>query len=115
MPLGVYVHLPFCRTHCTYCAFAISTDVELQDAYTEAVVREIAERSSQLAAETVYFGGGTPSRMSVDNLQGIVKALNGRPVEFSMEANPEDITAASLAAWRALGVNRVSIGVQSFR
>ncbi len=125
MTLGLYVHLPFCRTHCTYCAFAISTDVRLQDAYAEAVVREIESsvlgpRSS--VVESIYFGGGTPSRMSIDNLAKIVSALNRGPrtedrgpVEFSMEANPEDITAESLSAWRDLGVDRVSIGVQSFR
>lgn len=125
MSLGLYIHLPFCRTHCTYCAFAISTDVGLQHAYTDAVVREI-ESSSVLgpraSVESIYFGGGTPSRMSESNLARIVNALNRGPrtedrgrFEFSMESNPEDITPESLAAWRALGVNRLSIGVQSFR
>jgi len=125
VPLGLYVHLPFCRTHCTYCAFAISTDVGLQDAYAEAVVREVVASSvlgPRASVESIYFGGGTPSRMSIENLAKITKALTRGPrtedrghVEFSMEANPEDISAESLRSWRALGVNRVSIGVQSFR
>ncbi|HSP35837.1 MAG TPA: radical SAM family heme chaperone HemW [Thermoanaerobaculia bacterium] len=116
MSLGLYVHLPFCRTHCTYCAFAISTDIALQDAYTEAVVREAAAAALQPAAvESIYFGGGTPSRMTIDNLRAITSALPEAAREFSMEGNPEDITAESLDAWRGLGVNRVSIGVQSFR
>jgi putative oxygen-independent coproporphyrinogen III oxidase len=134
MSLGLYVHLPFCRTHCSYCAFAISTDVGLQDEYVLALTREIqasglgprasgqssglGPRSSE-EIESIYFGGGTPSRMSIENLRRIVSELRGlrpeaRGLEFSMESNPEDITAESLAQWRELGVNRLSIGVQSF-
>ena len=130
MSLGLYVHLPFCRAHCTYCAFAISTDLALQDDYTAAVVKEIAAAGERFGAdettgkpkpvESIYFGGGTPSRTSVANLEKIVDAIAkhfavGPGLEFSMEANPEDITPESLEAWRGLSVNRVSIGVQSFR
>ncbi|HEX7155418.1 MAG TPA: radical SAM family heme chaperone HemW [Thermoanaerobaculia bacterium] len=144
MTLGLYVHLPFCRVHCTYCPFAISTDLTLQDRYTEALLREIAAKgdagdgtdgtnrtdgtdgtdgtsplSHRRIVDTVYFGGGTPSRTSIDNLTRVVAALRDTFVlagdcEFSIEANPEDVTAESLAAWRELGVNRLSIGVQSF-
>ena len=128
MSLGLYIHLPFCRTHCSYCAFAISTDGSLEQAYTDALLREI--QSSVLgprsSVESIYFGGGTPSRMSTDNLGRIVDALfehfeirgprtEDRGLEYSMESNPEDITPESLEAWRKLGVNRVSVGVQSFR
>lgn len=123
MSLGLYVHLPFCRTHCSYCAFAISTDATLEDAYVEALLREV-DGSSVLgprsSVESIYLGGGTPSRMTSNNLQRIVGAIRGPrsvergQVEFSMESNPEDITEESLWAWRALGVNRLSIGVQSF-
>jgi putative oxygen-independent coproporphyrinogen III oxidase len=111
--LGVYVHLPFCRVHCTYCPFAISTDIALQDAYVAALVREIGSRLGGAQVDSIYFGGGTPSRTSLENLRRVVEAV-GRAPEFSIEANPEDITAEALAAWRELGVNRVSIGVQSF-
>ena len=124
MPLGLYLHLPFCRTHCSYCAFAISTDATLQDEYVRALLREIRawREASQNEIETVYIGGGTPSRTSIENLRTIVAEIRGPEElrtrglapEFSMEANPEDITEESLAAWRALGVNRLSIGVQSF-
>jgi oxygen-independent coproporphyrinogen-3 oxidase len=120
MSLGVYVHLPFCSTHCTYCPFAISTDLGLQDAYSAAVVREIeaVERPSA-PLETVYFGGGTPSRTAVANLGRIVDALRNTfavagDAEVTLEANPEDVTSESVSAWRALGVNRLSVGVQSF-
>ncbi|HEX7192477.1 MAG TPA: radical SAM family heme chaperone HemW, partial [Thermoanaerobaculia bacterium] len=109
--IGVYVHLPFCRVHCSYCPFAISTDIELQDRYVDALVREISDEK----ADTVYFGGGTPSRTSISNLRRIVEALNIAPdAEFSLEANPEDVTEEALEAWKDLGVNRISIGVQSF-
>jgi oxygen-independent coproporphyrinogen-3 oxidase len=109
--VGLYVHLPFCSVHCTYCPFAVSTDLALQDAYVDALVREIGARGGEAA--TIYFGGGTPSRTSIANLRRVAEAV-GHADEFSIEANPEDITADSLAAWRDLGVNRVSIGVQSF-
>src|SRR6266545_4082043 len=101
--LGLYIHLPFCRTHCTYCAFAISTDVSLQDEYTDAVVREVTSSGlgPRVSVESIYFGGGTPSRMSLKNLERIVVALRDHfairgprtedrgPIgaEFSMESN----------------------------
>jgi oxygen-independent coproporphyrinogen III oxidase len=150
MTLGLYVHLPFCTTHCTYCPFAISTDLALQNEYTDALVREILS-ASPAEVDTIYLGGGTPSRMSVGNLTRIFEAIRtphppaapsplcggekanddrasfafspprGEKVpqadegcEISMEANPEDVTPEALAAWRSLGVNRLSIGVQSF-
>ncbi|MFL6248066.1 MAG: radical SAM family heme chaperone HemW [Thermoanaerobaculia bacterium] len=118
MPLGLYVHLPFCTTHCTYCPFAISTDLALQDEYTSALVREIAA-AARAEVDSIYLGGGTPSRMSVANLARIFEAIRARfdivqDAEISMEANPEDVTPAAVDEWRALGVNRLSIGVQSF-
>jgi oxygen-independent coproporphyrinogen-3 oxidase len=118
MSLGLYIHLPFCTTHCTYCPFAISTDLGLQDAYTAALVREIGAASTD-TIDTIYFGGGTPSRTSLANLGRIFDAVRARfdiaaEAEISMEANPEDVTPESVEAWRALGVNRLSMGVQSF-
>ena len=110
---GAYVHLPFCHTHCTYCPFAISTDLALQDAYAEAVVREIEAATAEF--ETVYFGGGTPSRTSIANLRRIFAALPiADGAEVTLEANPEDVSPESVAAWREMGVNRISVGVQSF-
>ena len=129
MSLGLYLHLPFCRVHCTYCAFAIVTDITMQDSYTEALLRELrvapepalseAEGSRRPLVDSIYLGGGTPSRTSLENLQRIVQAIHenfavSQTAEFSMESNPEDITTASLHAWRELGVNRISVGVQSF-
>jgi putative oxygen-independent coproporphyrinogen III oxidase len=116
--LGLYLHLPFCTTHCTYCPFAISTDLGLQDAYTTALVREIGAAAGG-EVDSIYLGGGTPSRTSLANLSRAFDAIRARfalapDAEISMEANPEDVTPASVEAWRALGVNRLSIGVQSF-
>jgi oxygen-independent coproporphyrinogen-3 oxidase len=117
--LGLYIHLPFCRVHCTYCPFAISTDIALQDRYVDALIAEIGARGAGEAVDTVYFGGGTPSRTSIENLARLTAAIRrsyevSAGAEFSTESNPEDVTEGSLAAWRDLGINRVSIGVQSF-
>ncbi|HEX7707440.1 MAG TPA: radical SAM family heme chaperone HemW [Thermoanaerobaculia bacterium] len=118
MTLGLYLHLPFCRVHCTYCPFAISTDLAWQEQYTAALIREIAAADPS-PIDSVYLGGGTPSRTSLESLSAIFDAVRERftlsPVaEVSLEANPEDVTSAALVAWKALGVNRLSIGVQSF-
>jgi putative oxygen-independent coproporphyrinogen III oxidase len=119
MSVGLYLHLPFCRVHCTYCPFVISTDIAQQDRYVDALVAEIEAKGEGARVESIYFGGGTPSRTSVENLQRIVAAIREKfdvdaDAEFSMEANPEDISREAIDAWRALGVNRLSIGVQSF-
>jgi oxygen-independent coproporphyrinogen-3 oxidase len=118
---GLYIHLPFCTTHCTYCPFAISTDLALQDEYTNALVREISASAAPhpRAVDTIYLGGGTPSRTSVANLARVFEAVRARfdvasGAEISMEANPEDVTPDTVAVCRHLGVNRLSIGVQSF-
>jgi len=119
MPLGLYIHLPFCRVHCTYCPFAVSTDIRLQDQYTEGLIAEIDARSNGEAVDSIFFGGGTPSRTSRENLGRVVAKIRERfeideGAEFSIEANPEDVSEHAVAFWRTLGVNRISIGVQSF-
>ncbi len=119
MPVGLYIHLPFCRVHCTYCPFAVSTDIRLQDQYTEALIAEIDARSNGERVDSIFFGGGTPSRTSRENLDRVVKQIRARfeiddSAEFSIEANPEDVSEDAVAFWRSLGVNRLSIGVQSF-
>jgi oxygen-independent coproporphyrinogen-3 oxidase len=117
--VGIYVHLPFCRAHCAYCPFVVSTDLGLQDAYVEALLREIESRGEGELVDTMFFGGGTPSRTAPEQLARINAAIRRKfdlqpALEFSLEANPEDVTAESIAFWRSLGVNRLSIGVQSF-
>src|SRR2546426_4774858 len=77
-PLGIYVHLPFCRVHCSYCPFVVSTNVGQQDRYTDALLREIDARGGGEGVDTIFFGGGTPSRTSVENLARIVARLRER-------------------------------------
>jgi len=120
---GVYVHIPFCASRCSYCDF-FST-LQLKDAgedYVEAVVAEAAMRCDELRGEqlrTLYLGGGTPSQLPLPLLERLVVGLKNVLVlesveEFTIEANPDDVTAQWCAALRPLGVNRVSMGVQSF-
>ena len=84
MPFALYIHLPFCRTHCTYCPFVVSTDVTLQDRYTEALLGEIEARGGG-AVETIFLGGGTPSRTSLENLRRILRRVRER-FEVAAEA-----------------------------
>src|SRR5258705_6634364 len=90
--VGIYVHLPFCRAHCTYCPFVISTDLSQQDAYIEALVEEIAAKAGGEAVDTLYFGGCTPSRTSAENLARAVRAIRSRfaptpDAQFTLETN----------------------------
>lgn len=115
---GLYIHFPFCRVRCTYCAFAVSTDQSQESRYVAALEREIAQRASGEPVDTMFFGGGTPSRTSPDLLERITGALRRgfdltSDLEFSIEANPEDIDPEAIERWRAMGVNRLSIGIQS--
>jgi putative oxygen-independent coproporphyrinogen III oxidase len=115
---GVYVHVPFCRLRCDFCAFATFTDRDhLMDAYVAACVTELdraREREGMPAATSVYFGGGTPSRLPADALIEILSAVpRGPGSEVTVECNPEDVSSERLAAYRAGGVTRISLGVQS--
>ena len=115
---GVYVHVPFCRERCDYCAFATYTDRDhLMERYGDACVLELqrAVGAGGLApATSVFFGGGTPSRLHPDTLCRILDAIPRVPgAEVTVECNPEDADAAHLGAYRRAGVNRVSFGLQS--
>jgi oxygen-independent coproporphyrinogen-3 oxidase len=115
---GVYVHVPFCRDHCDYCAFSVAVGQEhLAERYSRAIERELAvwkDRGVPLPADTVYLGGGTPSRLPPRLLAEILGSIPRRPgAEVTMEVNPEDLTDDALAAWVAAGVNRISLGVQA--
>jgi oxygen-independent coproporphyrinogen-3 oxidase len=122
----LYIHVPFCTRRCSYCDFAIAVRREVpSQAYTEVVLREWADwQSHEIWAhssriETVYFGGGTPSRLEPDAIARMLERIgHDRPIaadaEVTLEANPDDVTGASARAWGAAGVNRVSLGAQSF-
>jgi putative oxygen-independent coproporphyrinogen III oxidase len=124
--MHVYLHVPFCARRCSYCDFAIAVRREVPSAaYTAAVLQEWSLWNSDPVwdespvVETIYFGGGTPSRISADAIAGLIHRIRAdRPLasdaEITLEANPDDVTAGVAAAWRSAGVNRVSLGVQSF-
>lgn len=114
---GVYVHIPFCRSRCDYCAFATWTDRgHLVSAYVDAVVQEIvrASEGGMPAADTVFFGGGTPTLVDPSLIARIISAVPLAPSpEITVECNPDDVTASLMETYAGAGVNRVSIGVQS--
>lgn len=115
MTPGIYVHLPFCAVHCSYCDFPISTRTSLADAYYKALLREIALRPAS-GADTLYFGGGTPSMTP----PGVIREIKSRfllepDAEVTLEANPDDITEEHLSAWRELGITRLSVGIQTLQ
>ena len=116
----LYVHLPFCSSRCGYCAFVVETGgLDRRDAYVDAVLAEIhSEREHLGELDTLYLGGGTPSLMRPRRVGRILDALSkylAADAEVSMEINPETVDRAALRAYRAAGVTRASIGVQSFR
>jgi putative oxygen-independent coproporphyrinogen III oxidase len=115
--LGVYVHVPFCAHRCDYCAFATYADRDhLMDDYVAAVVQEIAWACADGLgpATSVFFGGGTPSRMTPEQLLRILDAIpRSDDAEVTVECNPEDASLERLVAYRRGGVNRMSFGVQS--
>lgn len=117
---GIYLHLPFCRRRCTYCAFAISVDLGRQQQYHRALLRELAASEYRGSpANTLFLGGGTPSLTSgprIEELLGTVSTIFriDPAAEVSIEANPEDISGEALRQWLSAGVTRISIGVQSF-
>jgi len=119
--LGIYVHVPFCRVRCGYCSFAITTHREREGAWRAALGTELDHFRGRLGGrpvDTIYFGGGTPSLLADDDLGRLLAALRAAfavdaDAETTLEANPDDLPEGRAAALRALGVTRLSIGVQS--
>jgi oxygen-independent coproporphyrinogen III oxidase len=118
---GVYVHIPFCSAICNYCNFNRGLfDAELKPRYVDALRREIAGAPAGIAADTIFFGGGTPSLLDPDEVASIIGAVRGRldldaAAEITLETNPETVDRAKLERFRDAGVNRLSFGVQSFQ
>jgi len=119
---GIYLHIPFCRKACTYCDFHFSTSTQAKERVLHAMAMELEERSAELkgTVDTFYFGGGTPSLLEPAEIARFMQDIRARfavaaGAEVTMEANPDDITAERLAAWKALGITRLSLGTQSFR
>jgi len=119
---GIYLHIPFCRQACHYCNFHFSTSLKLKNEFVVALLKEISLQKNYLPAEpvnTIYFGGGTPSLLTEEELSTILQALQqhfqvAANAEITLEANPDDISEEKLLQWKQAGINRLSIGVQSF-
>jgi oxygen-independent coproporphyrinogen-3 oxidase len=113
---GVYVSFPFCAQKCTYCNFASGVFPSgLEAPYLDALCQEIRAHTWEWTPETVYFGGGTPSNLAPEALRTLLDTIPGRPwKEATIEAAPGGITPEKARAWAAAGINRVSLGVQSF-
>ena len=119
---GIYIHIPFCKQACHYCNFHFSTNTTLQNDFTVALLKEMKERSFYLDGEsidTIYFGGGTPSLLPDAVIADIIESLYrlfslGPDLEITLESNPDDMAPERLTAWKEMGINRLSIGIQSF-
>lgn len=121
--MGIYIHIPFCKQACTYCNFHFSTNQTLKDGFLKALTKEIELVASKnewnQTNQTIYFGGGTPSILTSDELLNIINAAKANfsmaeDVEITLEANPDDINPIKLQSWLKIGINRLSVGLQSF-
>ncbi|MBT1699832.1 radical SAM family heme chaperone HemW [Fulvivirgaceae bacterium PWU4] len=120
---GIYIHIPFCKQACHYCDFHFSTSTAIRQELLNAMSDELLLQRHYLygeKVETIYFGGGTPSLLGADELNLLLKPVNtlftvAPDAEVTLEANPDDLTPSRLAELRQLGINRLSIGIQSFQ
>ena len=119
---GIYIHIPFCKQACYYCNFHFSTSIKKKNEVIAAITKEIEFRKSELEntiIETIYFGGGTPSLLSINEINYIINTVyNNHSVtenpEITLEANPDDLSNEKIIALSKSPINRLSIGIQSF-
>lgn len=119
---GIYLHIPFCKQACSYCDFYFVTRTKQKEAFVRCLIREIRNyrdtRYAEEPIETIYFGGGTPSLLTVGELEGIFEALSKtfelQLQEATLEMNPDDVTAEYLEGLHQVGISRASMGIQSF-
>jgi oxygen-independent coproporphyrinogen-3 oxidase len=128
---GIYIHIPFCKQACFYCNFHFSTSLDSKNEMVNALIKEIEIRSKSPENEiailssqneviqTIYFGGGTPSLLSANEIEKILSSVKknykiSNAPEITLEANPDDINFKKLNDWKVAGINRLSIGIQSF-
>lgn len=120
---GIYLHIPFCKQACSYCDFYFITSLQYRDAFVDRLIREIRSYKNtpfiEHTFETIYLGGGTPSVLSVDQIDRILNAVRNTfpvdPKEFTMEMNPDNVTTEYLNGLLDVGIQRASMGVQSFQ
>lgn len=118
---GIYVHIPYCKQACSYCNFYFSTNQKTQKELAHAIALEVEQQRTffdKRTIDTLYFGGGTPSILKGEYLKDLVSKIStvfdlSTLSEFTFECNPDDISKENLTFWRALGINRLSIGIQS--
>jgi len=119
---GLYIHIPFCKQACHYCDFHFSTNLQLMETMMDSILVELKLRKDYLrgeAVDTVYFGGGTPSLVPAEYLEKILDQVAalfpGKKQEVTLEANPDDLNPQALGNWKSLGIDRLSLGIQSFQ
>lgn len=118
----LYIHIPFCKQACSYCDFHFATSLVYRQEMVNAIIKEIEQRASEITTPltSIYFGGGTPSILEKHQLEAIFSAIGNHfqlshEVEITLEANPDDLSLEHLQFLKTLGINRLSIGIQSFR
>ena len=119
---GIYVHVPFCKSRCIYCGFFSTTALSQRRVYVDALIAELHQRRTFLSGQsisTIYFGGGTPSLLSIQELEEILSSIYNiynveDGAEITLEGNPDDLNPAYLVQLRRLGINRLSMGMQTF-
>lgn len=119
---GIYIHIPFCKQACHYCDFHFSTNQETRTELVQAILKELEIQHAYLkraVIQTIYFGGGTPSMLDTRELQLILESIQSSQqvvgnAEITLEANPDDLSSIKLSELAAVGINRLSIGIQSF-
>jgi oxygen-independent coproporphyrinogen-3 oxidase len=119
---GIYIHIPFCRKACHYCNFHFSTQVKYMEPFNMALLKEIELQKNYLQdpIETIYIGGGTPSLLAIQDIENLIHQIRlhfqlANDIELTLEANPDDLSATQAQDWLEIGVNRLSIGIQSFQ
>jgi len=119
---GIYFHIPFCKQACNYCNFHFSVNTAKSAAMIDVMAKELVKRHNELGGQkvkSIYFGGGTPSILPVKDIKRLLDITYSKfeleeHIECTLEANPDDINEINLSAWKEAGINRLSIGVQSF-
>lgn len=116
---GIYIHIPFCKSRCIYCDFYSTTLLHLRQRYVDAVCKEIGQRADGSTIQTIYFGGGTPSQLYVHQIKQILDCIRhnfsvAQAAEITLEANPDDINENYLRDLSQIGINRLSLGIQTF-
>jgi oxygen-independent coproporphyrinogen-3 oxidase len=120
---GIYIHIPFCKQACSYCNFHFSTSLSQKDVFLNALQKEIRITANAASAhkniDTIYFGGGTPSILSKQAIQDILYTIYEnfdvhKAAEITLEANPDDVNSNIVQDWLSIGINRLSLGIQSF-